>query len=117
MKPKYLRETTLAMCVMNMGGFVFIDPAVGSIYEQAIIFGIIIACTYVVLWFYWNGKNWARTLVLLGASLSLINILFIGSASLAGSILIMFEAAFGLLMLWWLNTTKIKSFFRGIATK
>jgi uncharacterized membrane protein YagU involved in acid resistance len=81
MKPKGLAETTLAMGIMNIAGFVFVDPQVAPVEIQYAIFGIIIASTYIVLWQYWKGKNWARILVLLTGIVAILNLFAFSSES------------------------------------
>ena len=38
------------------------------------LFTIFIVAGYVVIWFYWQGRNWARVLVLLTSLLCLYNL-------------------------------------------
>jgi hypothetical protein len=113
MKPKGLRETTIAMCVMNIAGFVFVDPRTGLVIEQCAVFSVIMAITYIVLWNYWKGKNWARILVLITGIVAIINLFSLGFfESFFANALIIIEAIFGIFMLWWLNTKNIKTYFK-----
>lgn len=112
MRPRGLAETTIAMCGMNIAGFLFVDPQLAPIEMQYAIFGVIIAASYLVLWYYWMGKNWARILVLLGGGLAVVNLLGFSSASFWEGALIIVEAIFGIFMLWWLNTKSIKAYFK-----
>jgi hypothetical protein len=49
MKPKGLAETTLAMGIMNIAGFVFVDPQVAPVEIQYAIFGINCAYLYRIM--------------------------------------------------------------------
>lgn len=112
MKPKGLAETTLAMCIMNIAGFVFVDPRVAPVEIQYAIFGVIIAFTYLVLWYYWKGKNWARILVLLSGIVAILNLFAFSSENFWAGALIIIEAIFGIFMLWWLNLQSVKTYFK-----
>ncbi|MGZ4999951.1 MAG: hypothetical protein ACXV7F_06590 [Methylomonas sp.] len=114
MKPKGLTETTVAMCVMNIAGFVFVDSKIAPVEIQYAIFSVIIAVTYLVLWYYWKGKNWARLLVLLTAIVAILNLFALSSSTLLSGALIIIEAIFGIFMLWWLNTQSVKAYFKRI---
>jgi hypothetical protein len=112
MKPKGLTETTVAMSLMNIAGFIFVDPQVAPVEIQYAVFSIIITITYAVLWYYWKGKNWARILVLLTGILAILNLFALPFGNNLGNILIIIEAIFGIFMLWWLNTQSIKVYFK-----
>ena len=113
MKPKGLLETTIAMCVMNMAGLLFVDPRIGHMAVQYAVFAAIIAVTYLVLWYYWQGKNWARILVLLTGCVAILNLLALPTSSYIANALLVVESIFGVSMLWWLNSTSVKSYFTG----
>ena len=110
-RPTGLRETTLAMCIMNIAGFVVVDLDAGHVAFQVIALSIVIIATFFILWFYWKGKNWARTLVLIGAVIALLNLFGLPIANFQTKILIIIEAAFALFILWWLNTANVRAYF------
>jgi len=112
MQLKGLAATTWIMCVMNLAGFVMVEWDSPSAMGQAIFYGFLIAVTYVVLWFYWKRKNWARVLVMLGAVISVVNLIFIDEVNLPTQIVIILEFFFGVYMLWWLNTYAVKAYFQ-----
>jgi hypothetical protein len=112
MRPKGLAETTIAMCIMNIAGFVFVDSRVAPVEIQYAIFSVIIAVTYLVLWYFWKRKNWARILVLLTGVVAVLNLFALSSTSVWAGTLIVIEAFFGIFMLWWLNTQGVKAYFK-----
>ncbi|MEO8021297.1 MAG: hypothetical protein ABI660_05480 [Polaromonas sp.] len=112
MQLKGLNTTTLIMCVLNLAGFVVVDwdsPEVGIL---AAFYGSIIAATFIVLWYYWKRKNWARILVLIGAGLAVINMYFIAEMTLLEQAVTVSEFVFGVFMLWWLNTKVVRAYFK-----
>lgn len=112
MRPRGLAETTIAMCIMNIAGFVFVDSRVAPVEIQYAIFSVIIAVTYLVLWYFWKGKNWARILVLLTGVVAVLNLFALSSTSVWAGTLIVIEAIFGIFMLWWLNIQGVKAYFK-----
>jgi hypothetical protein len=112
MKPRGLAETTIAMCIMNIAGFVFVDSRVAPVEVQYAIFSVVIAVTYLALWYFWKGKNWARILVLLTGVVAVLNLFALPSTSVWAGTLIVIEAIFGIFMLWLLNTQGVKAYFK-----
>ena len=80
-----------------------------------VLFTIFILVGYIVIWFYWKGRNWARILVLLTSLLCLCNLLFFPRAGSAERVMIGAEALLAVFLLFWLNSRNVKSYFR--ATK
>ena len=68
---------------------------------------------YVVFAFYWHGKNWARILVILNSLLALYNVHLIGKLALLQRLIILGEATLGAYLLYWLNTARIREYFKG----
>ncbi len=112
MRIKGLTATTVIMCVMNLAGIVLVDWASPNALCQAAFYGFWIVAGYPILWFYWNQKNWARVLVMIGAVVSIVNLMFINDLGLPAQILILLEFPFGVFMLWWLNTRAVKAAFQ-----
>lgn len=112
MKFKGLAATTWIMCVMNLAGLVMVEWDSPSAMGQAVFYGVLITATYIVLWFYWKRKNWARVLVMLGAVISVLNLIFLKDVGLPAQIVIVLEFVFGVYMLWWLNTHAVKAYFQ-----
>lgn len=96
---------------MIISGFVFVDPQLAPVEFQYVIFGVIIGFTYIVLWQYWKGKNWARILVLLTGGVAILNLFAFSSENFWAGALIVVEAIFGIFMLWWLNLQSVKDYF------
>ena len=46
-----------------------------TVFFFILVFTLTIAAGYVVLWFFWKGKNWARILVLLNCFVCFYNVL------------------------------------------
>jgi len=114
MRPLALEITTWLMAATNLMGYLLIDwkqPAT-IVIRQCIVFSILIAAGYVVLWFYWKGHNWARILVLLTCLLSLFNLTRLGHVRVGGQVMVIIEAAIAIFLLYWLNTAEARDFFR-----
>lgn len=110
-KPKGLRETTVLMGTLNVAGLMYIDLNSKHLGFEIFLFTVIIAISYLVLWYYWQGNNWARILVMLSSILSLINLFTFRKYSLEKASILVAEAVLGLFLLWWLNTETVKTYF------
>lgn len=115
-RPKGLATTAILMSITNAIGWLIIDsskPHVGLLF---VAITITIAIGYVVIWFYWKGKNWARILVLLTCLLSLFNLLQWNRIGFAERVMVGSEAVLAIFLLYWLNTPGVKDFFRSERT-
>jgi len=117
MRPTGLTGLTLIMCVLNLTGFLFVAESgatapvdVPGPFMVAGI-GFFILAGYVVLWYFWQGRNWARWLVLLTSVLALLNLGYLPSASGPQRVVIVIEAVLGAYLLFWLNTGPARAFF------
>lgn len=110
-RPRWLRETTILMCIFNFAGFIFYDSSL-SWYRFELF--LLVACfmvSFLVLWYYWQGNNFARILVIGTSVVSLISLYDIVKYSSIQRSLIVAEAVLGLFLLWWLNTSNVKKYF------
>jgi hypothetical protein len=112
MKPKGLRETAVLMGLCNPLGYAFIEPSYGMLALQLFVASLILAVSYLILWYYWMGRNWARLLVLATSALALANLSFLASSSPFQKIILTLEAILGGFLIFWLNTREIRTFFR-----
>lgn len=111
MKLKGLKETTILMCIFNLAAYVFVDPKSPYLAIGLAVGTTIVILSFVILWHYWNGKNWARVLVMITSLVSILNLLGIRNHNMAQATLIVLEAALGVYLLWWLNVREVKSYF------
>jgi len=112
-RPAGLREVTLLMCLFNVAGFIVWQPRGMNAGTFRVTCGIAVLISFVVLWQFWHGRNWARWLVLVTSVLSLINIALFASVTAPEKFLIVAEAALGVWLLFWLNTKLVRTYFRG----
>lgn len=111
MKPSGLAPVTLAMCILNPTGFAFLEGSGVAPVILVPVFGFIMLLGYVVLWYFWKGRNWARWLVLVTSGVALLNLPLLATASLIQNVVIVAEAAMGVFLLYWLNTRAVRGFF------
>jgi len=117
MKPKGLKETTILMCIFNLATYVFLDSK-SPYWTIGLTVGTIIEIlTFVILWYYWHGKNWARVLVMISSVVAILNLLGIRKYNMAQVTLIVLEAALGVYLLWWLSSREVKTYFLTTSNK
>ena len=115
-RPRGLAETALLMCLTNAMGWFIIDWSQKRAHEEFVMNTAFIAIGYVVLWFYWEGRNWARILVLITSVLAILNVLFFRRAASVARVMIVVEALLAVFLLYWLNRGDVKAFFRATKT-
>jgi hypothetical protein len=83
----------------------------GIVHGVVIVFSLIAA---VFVWFYWNGHNWARWLVMIDSVYQIYKLIHISTAwstsHVAGGLLVV-DAALAAFLLWYLNTREIRNWF------
>ena len=116
-RPLGMAAVTLLLCVFAVAAIAFyqrspnLSPR-GSVAFFAAGYVAYAAVSFVVIWFFWQGRNWARWLVIAGSLLALSNLLNFGSWNSVQQVLVVVEAVFGAWLLYWLNTEKVARFFR-----
>jgi hypothetical protein len=113
MKPRGLLFTLVAMCIFNLTGFLFIDSNRMHAVIVFVLISTVILAGYFVLFFYWQGRNWARILVMLNSLLALYNVHLIVKLAPLQRLIVLSEAALGAYLLYWLNTGSIREYFKG----
>jgi hypothetical protein len=112
-RPKGLSATAIAVVVSELVGLIFVkwsDFAAAPPYVVPVAFGVTLAAFGAVVWFYWQGRNWARWLVMLWAVLPFLFVLRRGY-SVRPLALDILDGSFTLFLLYWLNTKRIRAFF------
>jgi hypothetical protein len=69
------------MCVLNLTGFLFIEGTPLDVRVALVLVSAVILFSYVVLWYLWHGRNWARWLVVLTSGVALLNLTSLGMAT------------------------------------
>jgi hypothetical protein len=116
-RPKGLTETSILMSITNAMGWAIVDWSKPNARVMFIIFTIMIFIGYVVIWFYWKGRNWARILVLLTSLLSIYNLHDWTRSGTMARVMIGTEAILAVFLLYWLNIRQMRAFFRHQATE
>lgn len=111
-RPKGLTETAILMSITNAMGWLIVDWSKLHAATIFVLFTIFILVGYLVIWFYWKGRNWARILVLLTSLLCLYSLRLFLRAGFAARMMIAAEAVLAVFLLVWLNSRNVKSFFR-----
>jgi hypothetical protein len=111
-RPALLTPTALALSLINVLGVLLLDPSAGSFRAFLLVYVLLAAVSFAVIWFFWRGQNWARWLVLATSALSLVNITSMPSLTRAGTILVVTEAGVAIWLLYWLNTKPVALYFR-----
>ena len=113
MKPSKLKPITLLMCFFNLCGFVFVNWRTETAALELAFVGAVVVLSFAVLYHFWQGRNWARVLVILTSVLALFNLFLLSSSSIPQQIVLVLEAILACYLFYWLNTVDAKSFFRG----
>ncbi|MBZ5680892.1 MAG: hypothetical protein LAO24_12380 [Acidobacteriia bacterium] len=112
MRPRGLKETTIAMAVLNLTGFAYVQWDSRTARLQLAFNIVMMAAGYFVLWFYWKGRNWARILILLTSLLGLFNLVALPHWRIVAQSGIMAEAVLSLFLIYWLNSPRVRDFFK-----
>jgi len=120
-RPKGLNLSAASMAVCNAMLWAVLNPATHSHYLRTLsAWTVLIGIGFVVIWFYWRGKNWARIAVLFYSAICIWNLSAWSRLSSSPSffttpvqVLMASRAVLGLVLLFWLNTRPVRKFFQG----
>ena len=112
-----MSAVVLLMCAFNLAGAVYcwrpipnLSPEAGFVLLAA-MFVVIAAVSFVAIWYFWRGKNWARWLTLAFSVFAILEVFTFVPANRVEAAIIYAEALFGSWLLYWLNTWRVKVFF------
>jgi hypothetical protein len=116
-RPGGITITAVLMSTTNAMGWMLIDWNSNNAKVRFITFTLFILAGYLFIWFYWQGRNWARISVILCSLLAVANLSAWshqkpGTIVWSSHLMIASEAALGFFLLYWLNTARIRRWFR-----
>src|SRR6185436_8646146 len=88
----------------NLIGLWFVKWAAVT-FVSAGVLAIVLFLAGAVFWYFWNGRNWARWLLLIGACNALLALLRPSARPMPIKVM---DALFGLFLLCWLNARHVK---------
>ena len=116
MRPRGMLASTVAIGVLNLTAFVNLNWAHRSVVVATLL---IVLVSYVLLWFFWEGRNWARLLFLFLSVVALLDLLTLvrppGNVVLYDAGVIAW-ALLGLFFLYWLNREDVREWFKNPKT-
>lgn len=115
-RPKGLTLTAILLALSGAWGLAALDYSTPHSLKRLGIFCGALCIGYVVVWFYWKGRNWARIGVLLSSGAKIFNLLRWNKTSpvlLAAPthVVLAADAALGALLLYYLNTRLVLDYF------
>jgi len=111
-RPRGISFTAALMCACNALGWFTVDWHKPQAMSTFAVFTMLILIGYLFLWFYWKGYNWARIAVLLTSVLTIYNLRYWREGKTANRFMIGVEALLGIFLLFWLNTSRIREYFK-----
>ena len=102
------------MAVCNVLLWVVFNPGTHPRYLRTLIlWTVVIGIGFAVIWFYWQGKNWARIAVLIHSAFCILNLRAWNRPSSSPGLLTTPTQTLGAVLLFWLNTPPVRHFFKG----
>ena len=123
-RPIPIHISTILMCITNFIGFFLINWDHSHAAALFVIYTGFIAIGYLVLYFFWQGSNWARWLVLATCVLCLWNLWELRKSNRVQNVrppiynehvrtaMVIIEAIIAAYLLYYLNTKAVKSWFK-----
>jgi hypothetical protein len=114
MRPRFMLAVTVAMGILNLTSF--LSPKRAPYFATTLWSEILVVLAgYLVLWFFWKGKNWARISVLIASVLAVLNLIALihphGNVIVYDSIVTAW-ALVGFFLLYWLNLADVREWFK-----
>lgn len=117
MKPAALNLVTLILCIFNCYGiiglfFLNMDAAIFKVYATIAVLFVIIS--FVVIWFFHKGRNWARILVLIASFFCFTNLYHFTHYPMFTKVILGGQMLFAAYLLYWLNSKEVTAYFKGL---
>jgi len=107
-----IKIITILLCIFNISALAFIDYS-KNIRSQLVLYLLFVILGFIIFFYFYKGKNWARIVIIIGAVLNLLS--FLGSLFIFRGILRLFilicETAFSLYLIIILNKETMKTYF------
>jgi hypothetical protein len=126
-RPNGVTFTACLMAFLSLAGWTVIDwskfrPHHDTRTGLAVFAAFVLAVVtikisaLICVWYYWQGRNWARIAVLITSVWTVLHLLSVvhnnrWHPGIVSYTIITIEALLGLFFLYWLNTAEIRSFF------
>ncbi len=116
-RPVGIKVTVVLMSLAIATGWSVLDWHASHAIARFLSFTAVILIGYFVIWSYWEGENWARIAVIVCSALAVLNVtdwndLHSGKIVGARHLMLAGDAALGVFLLYWLNTSAVRAFFR-----
>jgi hypothetical protein len=120
-RPKGLASTAWLMVALSTLGWSTVDwnhlrsfPHASVSFPVFVVIVVVMkTCSFICIWYFYQGRNWARVAVLLTSVWTLYNLRLLARGNLACRVVIASQGLLGLFFLYWLNTPGIRRFFAG----
>jgi hypothetical protein len=113
-KPRALLPVVLLSCALNTASIFILNPADPDYQLDKTVTYIVAPLYFIVLWFLWKGRNWARSTVLVLSFLSLFGVFLWSEYTLMQQISTVGWTILSIFLLYWLNTRAVKQFFKPV---
>lgn len=115
-RPAGMAAIAAALLLLNIATPLMheVYPANPPVPGSRAIFLLIALIGFVIIRYFWKGRNWARWVVMIQAALAVLNPLIEASSRIATGMYLymMAQAAFGLFLLFWLNRPEVRAWFQ-----
>ena len=117
-RPQTLKIFTLgAIGFTLLGFFVYCDGSLTQISVAAdlITYGILSVIWLAIMWFLWQGRNWARITVIVLGVLGAVSAIFTQESTMFQRYFTIADGLFSLAWAWWLISPEAVAFCKGKA--
>ena len=107
-----IKILTLLMVISALGNLVYVNFQ-EPLLPQLFFLGPILLLSFLVIYFFYHRRNWARILVLIGAVLGILSFLAIFTApGLFHAVFYLYDGVLSVYLLICLNQTEVRAFFK-----
>ena len=112
-RPNGLLLTAWIMVVLEVAGWIqqyWPHPVHLHTFSIAALL-VVRLISFVCIFYYAQGQNWARIFVLIASVLAILSLLVLRHEAAPGQVLIATRALLGVFFLYWLNTRSVRAYF------
>jgi hypothetical protein len=117
MRPKNLTFISIFLVILNCLQVVFWKNSPPEYETPLSVFALVVLLAFVIIYGFAKGQNWARIIIIIVSALVIPGPFISSDYGIAGVVVSTLLSITGIYLLYWLNTSPVKAYFKATTAK